>query len=91
MKITRKPDGQLRYKYKASREMSFIVSMLCEVGERWQNDAKLELKKLEDKGFVIMHGRELPINQKPYFADYALKLHGKTEKGRNNLFNDLIN
>jgi hypothetical protein len=73
MKITRKPDGKLRYKYKASSEMSFCFSLLCEVGEPYQNEAKQELKKLEAKGFTIAYGKELPINVKPYYSDYAIK------------------
>lgn len=74
MIITRKPDGQLRYKYKATLDLTFCFSMLCEVGEPWQNDAKVELEKLEAKGYKIIYGQELESNKSPYYSDFAIKV-----------------
>lgn len=73
MKVTRRADGQLRYKYKATNGMTFYVSLLCEVGYPYQFDARLELQKLEDRGFTIAYGQELPDNKKPYYSDMAVK------------------
>lgn len=74
MRITRKPDGQLRYKYKAG-EIRFCFSLLCEVGYPYQFDARLKLQELQDKGFVIAYGQELPSGKKPYYSDMAVRLN----------------
>lgn len=75
LKITRKPNGMLTYRYDASREMSFGFHLISEVGQPWQIDAKLEQQRLRDAGYTI-ETRELDAY--PWLADFAVKVEMKS-------------
>lgn len=69
--VMRLPDGQLRYFYNASPDISCEFSLLSEVGQGWQADARASLARLETKGYTIRYGVELAA--KPWVSDFAIK------------------
>lgn len=74
MKIVRLPDGLLRYRYRAGMGITCEFSLLSEVGEPWQMEAKRELQALESKGYAIRYGVELTSS--PWLSDFATKAKG---------------
>ena len=71
MKITRSPNGQLTYRYRAGGCVDMAFHTLAEVGEPYQAAARAALAHRQFRGYTIEYGREL--DAKSWVADFAVK------------------
>ena len=69
MKVTRKPNGMLTYRYCAHGMMQFKFHTLAEVGAPYQSAAR---RIIESNGWKVDYGRD--IDAPPWVADFAVRV-----------------